>query len=132
MGKRKQVSKKDAKILELKAQVSRLQIERNAIGSQLETVDSVIRSATFQGSSEVEWLKSFQALVLHLARIRGIGPTPYLDFGPVVVPPSTHDPNTGEPIVRTPQGALIDRLVAEDTASGTHSLMSTDEVTRAT
>lgn len=131
MGKKKS-SKKDKRIIELIAQRNQAELERHVLAEQLEQVDSTLRNATFQGTSEIEWLRTFQALVIHLARIRAIGPTAFIDWGIPTPVPSTHDPNTGEPIVRTPQGALIDRLVAEDTASGTHSLMSTDEVTRAT
>ena len=129
---KKALSKKDAKILELKAERARLRAEKGALQHQLEQVDSTLRNAQFTGSSEFMWLQSFQALVLHLARIRGIGPTPFLDFSPAPLPANTHDPMTGEAIIRVPQQALIDRLVADDTASGTHSLMSSDEVSDAT
>ncbi|WEV84083.1 hypothetical protein N855_gp39 [Mycobacterium phage Muddy] len=131
MGK-KQVSKKEAKILELKAQKAHLQAANYHLQGQLEQVDELLRKAEFTGTSERAWLQSFQALVLHLARIRGIGPTPFLDFSPQSVPMSTHDPRTGQPLVNVPEQALIDRLVAEDSAAGTHTLMSTDEVSDAT
>jgi hypothetical protein len=123
-------SKKDRKIAELKAQNQLLRDQLLHVTQSLGRVDDALRNAQFQGSSEVEWLRSFQDFVLYLAQLRGVGPAQFLY--PVAVPASTHDPRTGEPLVPLPKQALIDRLVAEDEAAGTHSLVTADEVSDAT